>query len=627
MKGHERLLTRRPKPTTTESLNGYYVRLSEANGFGSPWHLLKRAGMEQHEWRTRGVKNKKLAELTGHRQVELDRLGYRNEDARRSYQLLGNPVSITDIDPENPKLCLHCVGELKYIEAHWDLTLMVGCPVHDRWSTVMCMTCDSKLGLYRPGLKRCQCGVELKNYDDSSLEVPVRSLLEILRSRTLGLLPFADFGSRLPILELHRLTLSTLLRVVNVIGMSSLVASKQEHVASPKLIVCTAAKTLSDWPSNFGAMLRALGRPSHVESDIRREFAPLYSGLFRRRSADQPEDLDFIRREFLDFISNQWGSRRADSKTLRRVRSQVEQKYLNASQLAKRLQVDPRTVRRHDKIRLLQLPKGPDATFAADSDSIGVAGHGTRTLMSLRRAAATIGIPIQVLRIFKESGYMKVRQQLPRQVGFPEEDVLDFKHNLIELGAQVQLRIGDQSGVTLGNIMRSSRYTADEKATLMHRIMRGEIFVIGILEPTVSGVLISDYDITRFIRNRRANNGGAMLTGLETAALLKCEFEAVVNLIHAGRLTGMRSSTKWLVAESSVDEFKETYMTVASVATAYGTSSRLIGRLCTQKGIAILSVGARPGAVRMFIRRCDRQKIENELVRPTNAKRNYKDAE
>jgi hypothetical protein len=478
---------------------------------------------------------------------------------------------------------------------------MVGCPVHDRWSTTTCLTCDSKLGLYRPGLKRCQCGAELKNYDESSLEAPVRSLLQILRSRALGLLPFADFGSRLPILELHRLALRTLLRVVDVIGMSSLVAAKQEHEANPKLIVCTAAKTLSEWPSNFYAMLRALGRPSNGESDIRREFAPLYSGLFRRRAADTPEDLDFIRREFLYFISNQWESRRADSRTLRRVRSQVEQKYLNASQLAQRLQVDARTVRRHDKLQLFQLPKWPDATLAADAESIRVAAHGTRTLMPLRQAAATIGIPIQVLRLLKESGYMKFRQQLPRQVGFPERDVLDFKYNLVEVGGQVNPGVVDRGGVTLGNILRSSGYTADEKATLIHQIMEGEISVIGMLEAAVSGVLISADDFTRFIRNKRSNSDGAVLTALEAASVLSCEFGAVVGLIRAGKLTGRRSSAKWLIAESSVNEFKKTYMTVTSVATTLGTSSRRVGRLCRQKGIAILYVSTKPGAVRMFI--------------------------
>ncbi|RZU40778.1 TniQ protein [Edaphobacter modestus] len=47
-------------------------------------------------------------------------------------RLLGQEVNPKHLLFTTAKVCPECVAEKKFIEAHWDLKLMVGCPVHRR---------------------------------------------------------------------------------------------------------------------------------------------------------------------------------------------------------------------------------------------------------------------------------------------------------------------------------------------------------------------------------------------------------------------------------------------------------------------------------------------------------------
>jgi hypothetical protein len=124
----------------------------------------------------------------------------------------------------------------------------------------------------------------------------------------LGLLPFANFGARLPVAALHRLELRALLRVITVVGVCT-----QFGIGNPREkadiadIVVGAAKALSEWPGNFHFMLQRLaGRNrQHAEgADFRVCFAPLYSALFKTKVTNSVDALDFMKEAFLDYAVN-----------------------------------------------------------------------------------------------------------------------------------------------------------------------------------------------------------------------------------------------------------------------------------------------------------------------------------
>ncbi len=152
MQGTPRYLARHPKPHRTESLFGYYLRLSEANGFGSTWELFQRAGMEQYEWKTRGAKTDKIALIARCRQGDLDEIAHYVKGTPRAFRLLAHLVVATDIDLRTPGFCVECVREKRFVEAHWDLKLMAGCPLHCEWAILSCASCGALLTIFRPGL-------------------------------------------------------------------------------------------------------------------------------------------------------------------------------------------------------------------------------------------------------------------------------------------------------------------------------------------------------------------------------------------------------------------------------------------------------------------------------------------
>ena len=71
------LLVRHPAPFPTESLLGYILRLSEENGYTTPWSLLLLGRIGQHEARSTGMKVAKLAQVSNRSQTELQSISYR----------------------------------------------------------------------------------------------------------------------------------------------------------------------------------------------------------------------------------------------------------------------------------------------------------------------------------------------------------------------------------------------------------------------------------------------------------------------------------------------------------------------------------------------------------------------
>ena len=82
---------------------GYILRLSEQNGYCTPWSLCVLAGMKQNEFRTSALSVKKLAAILSRTHSELDALAFSAPpDQPRWARLLGNPVVPTDLDVTSP---------------------------------------------------------------------------------------------------------------------------------------------------------------------------------------------------------------------------------------------------------------------------------------------------------------------------------------------------------------------------------------------------------------------------------------------------------------------------------------------------------------------------------------------
>jgi hypothetical protein len=603
--GAGKCLVRHPVPRSTSSLLGHILKISQANGFSSPWSLFRRAGLEQHEFRRTGIRLEKVAAIAACSVDDLIALGYSDPDSERSCRLLGHKLLFSDLDLQTPRICPECIQTRGFIEAHWDLAFMIGCPVHLCRAISLCLTCGEPPRWFRQGLLRCHCGAQFQSKTSVPLRPSECDLLQIIRTKVLRLLPLTDFVTGLPTLELRQLELRSLLRVIAVVGDSSRIfEGYAERDNSPAATVSAAAIALSAWPDNFFNLLKQMGgRANRNRRDIRDQFAPLYNSLFRRKPTERTEDLDFLRIAFLDFVSNQWNRRKVDLRTLKRVRNQVSTRYMSRAELARSLRVDHRTIKRHADLKQLPIEKRSHSTPLFDSNQFRFIGSRPEKILNLRQAAKEIGVSVVVLRSLKGTGDYEVRHQLHRQPGFHKQDVRSFKDKVLALAPTESSWPTGLQVISVGESLQKTCASTGEKAHLIRDMLARKIPVIGHTERTLHGLLIAKDELHAFIESERRNEFGLVTTCADAAKTLNCEIDTVKGLIERKLLCARKTARSWEIAVSSVEEFSRLFVRLSWVAALTGTNSRRLMALCARNKLELCEIKLRRGGVQPFVRR------------------------
>jgi hypothetical protein len=501
------LLVRHPAPFPTESLFGYILRLSQENGYSTPWSLFLTAGMEQHEIRGTGIKITKLAKIANRCSAELEAIAYCVAGSRLC-RLLRQRLVVTDLDLNKPKLCTQCVSEKNFIEAHWDLTLMTGCPVHRQSLLSSCPSCGHPLRWFRRGLLECQCGADLRNGDLQPISLAEASLLDVIRTRALRLAPSVENPSGLPLSDLWSMDLRALLFVIRTLGKQRMIMDNADW-HDGKGLLCAAAHALEDWPTNFFRLLQEIGMKSSAKNageSVRRQFATLYGCLFKYRAIAQPKQVEFLKIAFLDFASNHWGRGFVDyrliepfSKTLPAGRFQTP------AAMARQLGVDPRTARRllEDKKILRRKDRNGKSEYSLiDSDLVDIPRTCPGRIYPLRKAAAIIGLPVSVLKNLKASG--DYQHRLPTQPGFHELDVREFTKRISDLGSSSNAATlsRQEECITLRQAASGFYGYLGGGATLVRAVLSGSLPVRRSVDGTAGGVLIPRKQFRLFAEKR-----------------------------------------------------------------------------------------------------------------------------
>ena len=259
------LLPRHPLPHPTESLLGYVVRLTEANGYASPRNLYRLADMKGTETSARSFCCSKFAAITNHPAAWLEGLAYRpTQGQSHDYCLLGNRISPGYIDLIHARACPDCITEMGFIEAHWHIDLMVACPVHGRAPVWYCPKCKKRLSWIRPGLLTCKCGAPFQLPSNSVFSPAELKLLDVIRRNALGDQTL-DGDSCIPVHYFAELDLQSTLSLVRFLGKNRLIASWGKGEPTPRAILQAAAKVLTDWPCNFRKLLDDISpQPSSI---------------------------------------------------------------------------------------------------------------------------------------------------------------------------------------------------------------------------------------------------------------------------------------------------------------------------------------------------------------------------
>ena len=564
------------------------------------------------------MKVAKLARVCNRPQTELQSICYRwSGDHPRSCRLLGHLLTPWELVVSRPRLCPECVAEKGFIEAHFDLSLMTGCPVHRRSLLSRCPGCMNPLRWFRPGLLECDCGTNLRNVSLPAISGAEADLLDVIRRKILGLAAGRDYASGLPSSYLEVMSLQPMLSLVGMLGRRRMVVDNDSDRRNSQRVVFAAASVLADWPNNFFRLLRRIteGRPTYSSTGVARgRLGGIYHSLLHLKRIMPTEQADFLRIAFLDFIRNDWRPDFIDQKLMKRLRTGRSERFISNAAFARRYGIDTRAA-----ARFVEDQGVPSRTFRwgkserklIDSAAAWPSPKVPGKIYRARQAAAMIGISSELLKCLKASRDFEVNHLLRTKPGFHELDIEAFIQKLKMLAPPMNpADLSSPKYVRFAIVARGWYGSVEAKAHIVRAVLSRKLPVVGDVDGTVAGLLVSYEGFQRLAHDERARAHGDTRTIAEAARQLDCNTRSVRRLVELEWLTASRASKALRVTEESIAEFKMRYVSLVSIARTTNSASWALQNICKRCNVPLL-VASQPSkkSSQAFIRAGQRQEL------------------
>lgn len=591
--GH--FLVRHPGPYKTESLFGYLLRLSEVNGYWSVWPLLKFAGMKQFEARTAGMRVEKLAAIANRPVEELEAIAYYQDDSVQHCRLLNHPLLPTHLRLTKSAICPQCVKEKQFIEAHWDLNAMTGCPVHGCRLLASCPQCPAKLTVFRPRLLTCGCSNDLSNIDLPPISIEECELLDVIRRTVLRMPP--DLNSRvgLPLQHLTKMKLHPLLGLIQVLGRLSRELSTGTAVDGNPSDTALASEILSNWPVRFHELLVSMitNEEEGFAGFSRGALSSLYSSLFKNQTVPDRSEVEFVLQACTDFAANRWGKGLADPKLLARFGMNGTQRFVGIGTTAKELGLHLKTAR-----HLLNRESGTTNVANAsngeriviDKEALKVNALLPGRIYWLREAAAKIGISVALLKSLRENGDFEVKCTPQHYRGFHEKDLELF---ISRIRAAVTAGGGSaESTKSIKAALHDLRFSLIAQTEFLQRILKLVIPVSGPESSAICDLFVPGKDVTSVMK-KVCPWFFETITARDAAKLIGISVEDIRPLVDNKFLEPQNTPLGERLNRSSVEHFCRSYTPAETVAKSLKTSARKVTDICRQLQIPLLVIEIR----------------------------------
>lgn len=297
-----------PKPRPAESVLGYCLRLSWANGL---------AGMRGLR-RFANSKNAKLSILSSHKDSEIADL--RGAPPPWLYKQTaweqGLPVILWL--RSHRRWCPHCLQEQGYWPAAWGLTLITACTEHKLLLLERCPSCQNHVSWLAGDLYHCACGQDLRLASAQSAVGAALHSTSLLHAALIDSLPHSNRIETLPsdtvpsgVQALHLGPLCALLWFFGayLLQPDAIKPQKIPHHADTTVIlplISMAMTILESWPQGFHSFLdRYSSTAQGGSASLRIHLHVLHQALFRLLK--QPE-LHFLQEEFEHYVHTRWGN-------------------------------------------------------------------------------------------------------------------------------------------------------------------------------------------------------------------------------------------------------------------------------------------------------------------------------
>jgi hypothetical protein len=605
------LLLRTPNPLGDESILGYVLRVSETNGYDTPWHVFRHAGYEQGEMITAGMTVQRLAAILGKNPDQLEKHAYlgTDKDGKPEYRLNGRPIgrrlTFSPLRLNRPAICIACVKEQGFANVCWDASVYVACPLHRSMLLQRCPACNCGLTWLRPGLLTCRCGASLADATTEQASAATIELMRVLRSKILDdpPAPVSETDCGLPLAQLSAMSLNSMLRVI------AILEKLNGDVVHANGSVAAAVEVFTEWPKGFHAYLRRMaseGVASNVHSiGLRKRFSRLYQSLFKAQIAIS--GIEFMREAFVAFGLREWGLATVDAKLLRG--EPQESRFVSACKFAEAAGVMPITVQKWVQDgtlpgAVIELTTGN--RYVLDVEEAKESRRRNNDRIGIRDAARKAGIPVSVLRELKRSKQYSPSPTINRRPGFWAIDLDALSARI--LATAVKFPVGcppcteESLGlISLGSILQDKKFGGDRaKGILVSELLDGKIISVGRLDDTIATIhlRLGDVDDFRLRFGIRVDKG--TVTVSVAAVMLGCGTQAVDGLIKAGHLL-RQDGSRTGIRRDSVASFQKQWTSAHARGKDIGTSSVWVAGRAVALGVPTLRVPVRDGREATFV--------------------------
>lgn len=436
------MLVLTPRPKATECLSGYLHSLATANGYERPTYVVS------HLKRFGKLTDLRLADPTIIQRIAgLDRrtaericMQPKKERCRRTMQLLGQELHVSEARMDAFRICPACVSETGRHEAAWHIRAMTWCPVHRIALLEACEQCGKQLVWNRPSVGRCGCGADLTL--QGSRATCSESLGRLLAAFRWALYSDPKVQECPPSLgHLQPLDLYALNRFVTVLcgqvltpgGYAS--ETPDQVTASTLEIVATA---LDNWPHNFQAFLKDRYEAKILADRWGNAFRSQFDWAFvtlRKNLKRRGQLFDFLMEEIYRFgaqyISRERLVRGAD------LRVPVGFRWGSVLEAAAIAGIDPRTMQK--KITQGEVPAlhwegswGP-RSLLVDLTWVRKWKVSKYSSVNPRAAAVTLDLPQKLLVELRRAEVFPALYNTSRHNGYSEEDIEIYARVLARL--------------------------------------------------------------------------------------------------------------------------------------------------------------------------------------------------
>lgn len=594
----QQLLVRTPAPVPTESLFGYILRVSEANGYETPWHVLSHASMGQDEMFTPRLAVAKLATVVGLPQAELGAIEYvkTSSQGQTSLKLLDHDVgwslSCGHIRLSKPAICPQCVASNGYIDAFWDLSVAVACPIHFCRAVDRCPKCEQPISWFRPGLLKCGCGADLLEHNSGGAETAVVELMGMLKAKVFGKTVLDQPNtSGFPAFAIESWSFGSFHRILNALGRYGHQSRSQSKCNDRDLIVENAAEVLTDWPNGYHRFLERLGGVYNPVRDdsigLRKQFELFYVPMFKK--SEEPET-QFLRREFIRFGSTTWGTAKIDTRML-------DEKVGDAKFLSKHAAslvsgVHPVTLRKwveDGRLTATQFKTENKRQYFFDVNAVQSLILVSDKHVPKRNAASYLSLPPCVLESLELSGHFHVGGLGRLKRGFRQADLDSFLEKVNALAKSVEYVDVDIAEVeSLKTVLKTKRYFSPTgRAELVRAFVDGKVRPLGRVGDSWTDVLISKADVDRYINPQDLRCVLLGLLAVDVAELLGCSPASINLLVDLRLLKAVKANGRVLIVRESVSKFSSRYVMLLAIARLHKTTVVALRRLCDRHRIPV----------------------------------------